>query len=508
MEESRYLWLGLAIVFSFPAYAKPIDIVFKLKERKTITELAQSVQDPTSPRYNVFYTPEEIRELSAPSESEYNALIQELKSEGFRIIKESKSHLYLTVRADHTLVESVFQTSIRFVRSGPRGAYTPPLIPAQLKLIETLTGLDATPRMRHRMRFLYRMDDTGQTGIPQETIKSAYGFDPLYAEGLSGNGQHIAIATYDGFHMDDINGFFVQSKFAKTPKIDQVIFNGTPAVNEDSAAETELDAEFSGMIAPGAQIHIFASAQNSDAGEVQLMTAILDDNRAKIVNYSWGTCETSVSAQHQSDMDALYARAIAQGVNIMVASGDSGADGCQDGTQVADWPASSPNVVAVGGTSFAMNGSALAETGWTDSGGGVSQLYKKPNYQASFQAPFTMRSIPDVAFNADPATGEAIWTQYQTGTAHWMVVGGTSMAAPQWSGFMALVGEARITHGKGPIGQLNPILYGIPGKLMSSYLHDDVTSGSNGYPAGAGWNAVTGWGSMQADALLGYLSAH
>ena len=361
------------------------------------------------------------------------------------------------------------------------------------------------------------------TFVTQAAIKKSYGFNPIDTNGITGKGQHIAIATYDGFHLDDVSGFFTQSKISPAPKVDQVNFNGTAAINEDSAVETQLDTEFSGMIAPGAQIHVFTSADNSDAGELAMFTAILDDNRAKVVNYSWGSCESNVTAQHKADMDKVYARAVAQGVNIMIASGDSGAAGCSGKTtKVADWPASEPYAVAVGGTSYAVTSSGkLSETAWSGSGaaggsgGGISKLYALPAYQSNFQSPYIKRSIPDVAFNANPSTGEQVWTSCVSdpttgacthGTAHWMTIGGTSMAAPQWTGFLTLVNESRANAKKAALGYLNPIIYALSASDRAKVFHD-VTSGSNGYKAGSGWDAVTGWGSMQADALLTYLTS-
>ena len=391
-------------------------------------------------------------------------------------------------------------------------------------IVESVSGLDQTRKSKPRYQMMAGSSPKATTGsISQADIKKNYGFNPLYAKGLSGKGQHIAIATYDGFHLDDVNGFFKQSNISPAPKVDVVSFNGVAPINEDSAVETQLDTEFSGMIAPGAQIHVFASSQNSDAGELALFTSILDDNRAKVVNYSWGTCENNVTPAHKSDMDKVYARAVAQGVNIMVASGDSGASGCQNSTKkVAGWPATEPYAVAVGGTSYALNSAGkLSETAWSGSGsaggsgGGISKLYALPSYQNNFQSPYSKRSIPDVAFNANPSTGQLVWTSCQAdpttgackhGTAHWMNIGGTSMAAPQWSGFMALVNESRASAGKAALGFLNPIIYGVTASVRASVFHD-VTSGNNGYKAGSGWDAVTGWGSMQADAMLAYLSS-
>ena len=495
----------IALGMASSAYAKPIELILRLKERVNMEDLAKSVSTPSSPRFRKYYSPEEINALSAPSTQDYAALLAQLSSKGFKVVSESKSHLFVTVRADHAQVEKTFSTSFRTSNANAKfvGFAKQASIPSGLDLVASVSGMDQTSRMRPHFK-VPNAAVSKVKAITQDIIKTSYGFKPIHAAGIKGKGQQIAVATYDGFHLTDIQTFFTKSKISPAPVVDQVKFNGDPAIQEDSAAETALDAEFSGMMAPDAQIHVFASAENSDAGELALFTAILDDNRAKTVNYSWGTCETKVTPEHQADMDKVYARAAAQGTTILVASGDSGADGCGDGTKIADWPASEPYALAVGGTSFALNGSQLNESGWTDGGGGVSGLYALPDYQSNFQSPYNKRSMPDVAFNADQNTGEQIWTSYPDGTPHWLTIGGTSMAAPQWAGFIALVNQARANAGKSSIGFVNPVLYAMSASDKAKSLHD-ITQGNNGFPAGPGWDAVTGFGSPQADQLLQYL---
>jgi len=499
------------------ANAKPVDLVLRLKERVSIETLVKNVTNPTSPRFRKYYTPEEIRSIAAPTDDSYQAMLNQLKAQGFTVVGESKTHLFVTVRADHSLFEKTFKTKMRFSRTALNSA-TPlsipkPTVPAGLDLVAGISGLDQARVMRPH----YHVIQNGKTAnattkdsdghISQAQIKSSYGIDPIHANGINGSGQQIAVATFDGFHIEDIRAFFVQSNISPAPAVDQVIFNGSPAVVEDSAAETALDAEFSGMMAPGAKIHVFASNENSDAGEAALFTAILDDNRAQVINYSWGTCESQVASDHQAAMDALYARAAAQGVTILVASGDSGADGCRDGTVVADWPATEPYALAVGGTSFALDSSGnLNESAWSDGGGGVSTLYPLPAYQSNFQSPYAKRSMPDISFNADNTTGEQIWTRYPDGVQKWLTIGGTSMAAPQWAGILTLVNQARAQAGKSAIGFVNTALYAMPADVRAKALHD-VTTGNNGFPAGPGWDAASGWGSPQANVLFDYLVA-
>jgi kumamolisin len=507
-------------LFTVPASAEVINAVIRLKETVPLEQLAKNVSSPDSDRYGKFYSPEEIAQLSGPDAGSYQALLGQLQNEGFTVVKESKTHLWLSVRADSSVFEKVFQTQFEYSAKKERKSLVEASVPVYMNLIESVGGLNSNRKSRPKYvrADQYRSLDNstalapnapaapaaGPTGISPAVIKTVYGFDPIYSSGLTAKGQSIAIATYDDFNLSDVQYFYKTQKISPAPVVDKVPFNGTPQQNDDSAVETQLDVEFSGMMGVGANIHVFSSAVNSDTGELQMFTAILDDNRAKVVNYSWGGCETQLSPQHQADMDKVYVRAVAQGVNIMVASGDSGSDACQDGSVAADWPAADANVVAVGGTTLSVSNSQGSETGWSGSGGGISKLFALPAWQQNIGAAFTKRSFPDVSFNADPMSGESVYA-HSGGSAQWITIGGTSMAAPQWSGFLALVGAARAAAGKGPIGYLNPIIYGLS---QSDYQanFNDVTSGSNGaFSAGPGYDAVTGLGSMKASSLLSTL---
>ena len=499
-----------ASLFVWSASAKPVTAVLRLQSKIPMSEFAKDVNNPSSPRYHKYYTPEELRSFAAPSVGEYNDLLQSLQRQGFEIVGESTTHLWVSVKGDSSLFEKVFSTSLRIQRNGLRTMAVAPQMPNHMPLVASIVGLDNSRKRVPKIRFgglTLDADAAKPGGIPQATIKTAYGFDPIYKSGLSGRGQHIAVATYMGFNIQDVKDFYSLSALSPGPTVDQVQFNGEPQLDDNSAVETELDAEFTGMMAPAASIHVFASATNDDTGEAQMFTAILDDNRAKVVNYSWGGCETGLDPAHKDEMDQIFARAVAQGVNIMVASGDSGSDSCQDGTVAADWPGADPNIVAVGGTTFSYNNNQMSEVAWSGSGGGISKVFSRPAYQQDLNQMFNMRSYPDVAFNADPHSGQAIYArQSSSSKPGWFVIGGTSMAAPQWSGFLALVAEARQTQGLDTLGFLPPQLYGASSNDLAKIMND-VTSGSNGaFQAGIGFDAVTGLGSMQAANLLNYLS--
>lgn len=485
-----------AMLIGVQCFAKPVTAVVRLKPRVSMQMLAAQARAAGHA-----FTPEEIRSLSGPSDADYASTLTQLKSAGLRVLRESPTHLWITVKGEKAAIAKL--TARRMDPARANGA----------DLIAAATGVDASVKRRHRFHSAATVT-TVPGGIQPAQIKTVYGFDPIYAAGVDGTKMDIAVATYDAPNLDDVNAFYDQTGLSPRPSVDQVQFNGAPQTNEDSAVETTLDASFSGMIAPGASVHIFASSTNDDSGEAQMFTAILDDNRAKVVNYSWGGCEPQVSPTHKTEMDEIFSRAVAQGVNVLVASGDNGSDSCQDGGVTPDWPAGNPNVVAVGGTTLHIANNKPNETAWGPcdananlgcSGGGISGLYDLPDYQKDFKAPYVKRSYPDVAFNADNVnSGQAIYT-HLNGQAGWLVVGGTSMAAPQWAGFLTLVEKARANKGEASLGFLNPKIYATMPDVRAT-LFNDVTEGTNGaYNAGPGWDAVTGLGSMQANALLNFL---
>jgi kumamolisin len=484
--------IGLSIGAS-AAQADTVQAVVNLKERTSMEALARAVTDPSSPRYQEFYTPQEIREIAGPTDADYTNVLNQLKSGGALILHESPTHLSISIRADRALLQSLRSRS---------------------SIVSSISGLQAShPRHPHMKIVTHANPDN--KGLSPDVVRKAYNIDAIYKAGYTGKDQNIAIATYDGFYIDDVKAYYAQNNLSPGPSIDQVTFNGTTTFNAGSAAETQTDAEFSGMIAPGASIHVFASADNSDTGELAMFTAIMDDNRSKIVNYSWGTCETTVVTAHKQDMDKVLARAVAQGINVMIASGDSGSDCLQDGSTVADFPSVHPYVVAVGGTTLTPDATTglASEVAWNGSGGGMSNWYKAPSYQKNLGAAITHRAYPDVAFNADPNSGQPTWVHYDPNNpdtpppaAAYVVIGGTSIASPQWSGFLALVGEARAS--TKTLGFMNPIIYAAGASNQGDYFND-VISGSNGsFTAAVGWDEVTGWGSMKGSDLFALLRSH
>jgi kumamolisin len=225
-------------------------------------------------------------------------------------------------------------------------------------------------------------------------------------------------------------------------------------------------------------------------------------NKPSVISISWGSSESNWTAQAMTQFDQAFQAAAAMGVTICAAAGDNGsADGVHDGKQHADFPASSPFVLGCGGTKLVASGQAIgSEVVWNEgansaTGGGVSSYFAPPNYQANLPPiagkALTGRGVPDVAADADPATGYQVRVDGQN-----LVFGGTSAVAPLWAGLVALMNQ-KLGH---PVGFLNPLLYG---SLAGKGLLNDITVGNNGaYAASTGWDPCTGWGSPNGARLL------
>ncbi len=217
------------------------------------------------------------------------------------------------------------------------------------------------------------------------------------------------------------------------------------------------------------------------------------------VSMSWGGGEFSGETADDSYFKTPSGH---NGVTFIVSSGDAGAP--------ASYPATSPNVLAVGGTTLSLTsaGSILSESGWSDSGGGISSVESQPSYQKGVVSQSTTRRTnPDVAYDADPNTGFPVYDSYSFPSAPWQQFGGTSDAAPQWAAIIAIADQGRALAGLGSLDgatQTLPMIYSAP----SSDFHDitgGTSTGSPHYSAGAGYDLVTGRGTPVANNLVAYL---
>jgi hypothetical protein len=379
-------------------------------------------------------------------------------------------------------------------------------------------------------------------------IQNAYGFNKL---SQTGSGQTIAIVdAYDdpnivkdlgvfdspstGFNLTALTpsktiGGSSGPTFTKENESGQVIggtggTGGTaapPRANANWGVEISLDVEWAHAIAPGANI-LLVEANSSSFSDL-LKAVQTAASQASVVSMSWGSNE--FSAETGSAYDGILANLVStyHGLTLVASSGDSGA------LFGPEWPAVSPSVLGVGGTSLFASSTGVysSETGWGNSylgdyalgsyffggsGGGISSYESLPSYQpssysdgATLVTGVTNRMSPDVAYDADPNTGVYVYDSFGTGGSHWGAVGGTSVGAPQWAGLLALVDQGRLQPGGpgNPLGQAQYAIYN--DYLTNKSDFNDITTGNNGYAAGVGSDLVTGLGTPKADSLVTHL---
>jgi subtilase family serine protease len=350
-----------------------------------------------------------------------------------------------------------------------------------------------------------------QSGPPSSAfspaqIRHAYGFDQVANQGA---GQIIGIVdAYDDANAESDLGVFstqfgLPACTTSNGCFRKVYSNGKkPAANPNWAVEISLDIEWAHAIAPKATILLVEAPSNSLSDLVNGVNSAVK-NGASAVSMSWTASEFS----GETSMDKNF---VSNGVTFLAASGDAGT-----GTA---YPAASPDVVGVGGTSLYLNadGSYQGETAWSGSGGGLSGFEREPSFQAQFAIPDDSRGYrgaPDVSYNANPGTGYAVYDSIGlSGYAGWFQVGGTSAGTPQWAALIAIGNSMRVAARKSNLSSTNTTLYSLAKTAMTSDFRA-VTQGENGTcgticTASAGYDYVTGLGTPQAITLINALAAH
>ena len=278
--------------------------------------------------------------------------------------------------------------------------------------------------------------------------------------------------------------------------------------------EESLDVEWANSIAPQANIILFEANGATTSGLFTAVKTAADYSGVSVVSMSWGMSEAIVTGEASLD-SAFETPSGHTPVTFLASTGDSSAPG--------EYPAYSPNVIAVGGTTLTINASGAwqSETAWGDGvpgdeggGGGESIYEKEPSYQDAVQSS-GQREIPDVSFDANPDTGVAVCDSYDFPGEAWLQVGGTSLACPSWAGLISIADQYHAASGLTLLSSssnegysLQTLLY-TEYSLSSPYSHGafhDITSGSNGYPATAGYNMVGGIGSPIANVVVPLLA--
>ncbi len=558
-----------------------VTVTLRPRDAAGLEALANAVSTPGSPVYRQYITPQQFVQRFGPGIAQMKAVETSLRAHGLRPGTPSSNHLSIPVSTTAGAAARAFSVSFAHVvlRSGASGIVNqqaPAVDAAVAPVVQTVLGLDtvskAVPLLvrshattaadAHQIPHARAHVATGgpqpcgaatsadsQGGYTDDQIASAYGLSGLYTSGGPGGGsdlgtgQTVAILELEPYTLPDIQTYaqcYTVNGQPINPQIANVNVDG--GASGTQSGEAALDIENVIGLAPRANVIVY-EGPNSGSGPYDTFNSIISQHAAQVVTASWGQCEPLNGFSQAQAESILFQQAAAEGMTMVSASGDDGSEDCfpESPTTAVDDPASQPYVTGVGGTSLASIGPRPSESVWNDGvtvgagGGGVSSFWTMPAYQSA--APSSLRvinsgssgstcgassgecrEVPDVAADADPATGYTIYwngggSSDPTQQEGWQVVGGTSGAAPLWAALIALTNASAGCQGV-TVGFANPALYYAAGAAYGSDFND-VTSGNNDmtgsnlgkFAAGPGYDMASGLGSPTGSALAGSLCA-
>ena len=504
-------------------------------------------QAPGSPSYHKWLQPEQFAERFAPSENDVAKIVQWLQSEGLRVDSVARGRQFVSFSGSASVAGKAFHTEFHQYKDNGKVRFAnaqEPSVPLALaQVVAGVRGFNNFGLKPFYRQASVQPDFTSASGnhyLAPADLATIFNFGPLFAAGINGKGQSVAIVGQTNVDLADIRAFRkAYGLVANDPEIQ--LYGANPGISPDDLYEADLDLEWAGAAAPGARIVYVNST------DVILSTYYaVDNNVAPVISMSYGGCEV----ENTPDLRFLGQQANAQGITWVVSSGDSGAAGCDfsaPGPQATkgravEFPASLPEVTAIGGTTLYEGAgkywapansttdassalSYIPEVAWNDTvlrnqmaatGGGASIFYAKPWWQVGKGVPDdAARDIPDISF---PASADHDGYLVQSGGAQY-VFGGTSVGTPIFAGVLALVNQSLVDSGalvQPGLGNANSALYRLA--QASPSVYHDITAGDNvvscsqgspdcvdgklGYSAAPGYDLATGLGSPDANALV------
>jgi uncharacterized repeat protein (TIGR01451 family) len=479
-------------------------IALPLRNQESLSQLLADLYDPASPRYHQYLTPEQFTVQFGPTEADYDALAAFAEANGLRVTARYSNRLLLDVSGSVAAIEKVFHLNLRLY-SHPtenRTFFAPDVEPSvELKVpVLHVTGLTDFELPRPAgLRVLPGDRSSGGTPLDGSGPGGAYrgnDFRRAYAPGvnLNGSGQMVGLLEFDTYYLADITSYRRNSVITTIPLINVFIdgISSTPGANN---IEVALDIEVANAMAPGlSAIIVYAGGFGDD-----ILNRMATDNLAKQLSASW-TFGASAAT------DQIFQEFAAQGQAYFNASGDG------DAYVGAPSPVDHPFVIAVGGTTLTTGTSAsyISETSWNwglvgsqyvGTGGGISTAFPIPSWQQGIASMATnggsasFRNVPDVAMIADN-----VWVAYNNGAS--TSVGGTSVSAPLWAAFTALINQQAVSNAQPVVGFLNPAVYAIGnGPSYATNFHDIATGNNTNaanptrFFATSSYDLCTGWGS-------------
>jgi len=505
------------------------------------------LHDPHSPDFHRWLAPEAFGERFGPSSDDIEAITGWLTSHSFTVESVANGKSWINFSGTVADVEAAFHTTIHtYVVNGElhyANAEDPSIPQGLADVVAGIASLNDFPLkpMHHAVPLADQPDYTSGSShfLSPGDFAVIYDLNPLYAAGINGSGQSIAISGRT--HPSGTEWAAFRSMMGLPANSPTVIVNGRDPgdLGGDEDVEADLDVEWSGAVAVNATIKFVVSRSTHTTDGVSLSAQYIVDTVplvAPVMSTSFGACEAALGTTGNQFWNSLYSQAVAEHITAFVSSGDSGAAGCDaadESTAVeglaVNGLASTPYNVAVGGTEFnegsgtywssSNNGytsalSYIPEVAWNESGanggsdlwstgGGLSIEYTTPSWQVAPGVPSNdSRSVPDVALSSAGHDAYLVETQ---GTLY--EVYGTSASSPSMAGIMALV----VQETGEPQGNANTRLYQLANAQYGSggvTVFHDTTSGNNtvpgvtGYSAGTGYDLTTGLGSVDAYALV------
>jgi hypothetical protein len=554
---------GITIVFSRSA-----------AQEADLKALIAAQQNQASPLYHQWLNPDQFAARFGMSDADLDKVENWLQQQGFSIdsVARSKNAIHFTGTVRQ--VEQAFSTEMHFYKVNGVQHFAPSTalsVPSALApVVLGIQNLDDFRPKAHvilrknmRTRPSFTQADNAATFFTPGDIAVAYDITPL-SSSVNGAGQSITIVGQSAIEVADLQAFQSATGITPTQQLNQYVVpeSGTPTVEADGdEAESDLDLEYSNAIAPGADINFVYTGNNTNYGAFDSIAYAIDENIGTIISSSYGECEQELpqstlgsGAAVEPTLETWFEQAATQGQTVIAAAGDDGSTDCNDyngtgtlttldTTKAVDYPASSPNVTAMGGTEinqtqakyntvgdgyWASNPSTttdlvtsvlqyIPEVVWNDdlltkeyggtlsaSGGGVSTLFSKPSWQDALTPNDSHRDVPDLALYASPnypgylfcSSDESAWGSGQEGSCvsgfedqtgvNLTYAGGTSFDGPIFSGILALINQKQ-GYATGQ-GLINPTLYTLAANATTygSAFHN-ITSGNNDCTAGSTW---------------------
>lgn len=520
-EYSRFLESDIALpparITGSLNHAEIMDVTLRLKPRTSLSEWKQKLKGT-----NKFLNRSQYASLFGAPVSDLRLVEKFAHAKGLTIVESNIQRCCVVLRGSIQAMSDAFQVRMTQYTSAEgqvfRGRSGCIHIPKELEgRIEGIFGLDNRPvasphfRIKKTKKGTFAPQQAGASYNPNE-VASFYNFPA----GKTGKGQCIALIELGGgYRTADLNTYFAGLNIP-VPSIKAVSVDGAannPGTSDGPDGEVMLDIEVAGAVSPNAQIVVYF-APNTDQGFLDAITTAIHDqtNHPDVISISWGGAEVNWTQQALNSFDQAFQSAAALGITITVAAGDSGSsDGINDGEAHVDFPSSSPNVIACGGTTITTKKNQITqeivwnEPGGGATGGGISDVFALPAYQKNAKIPPSVnpgnhigRGLPDVAANADPNSGYNILVDGNN-----LVIGGTSAVAPLIAALITLINENNGANA----GMIQQTIYSNP------QVFKDITSGNNdtvtgniGYAAGKGWDACTGWGAANGQKLMTLLN--